>query len=53
MALVGDEERAGHSTVRGRASVDSETGANYFEIDENGKHTFVIKKMRTLITKTK
>lgn len=44
MALVGDEERAGYSTVTGTAAVDGETGANYFVPDENGRHKFVIKK---------
>ena len=43
MALIGDEEKAGYKTVRGRASVDAETGANHFEISENGNHVYVIK----------
>lgn len=44
MALVGDEEAAGYRTVRGMASVDEQTGANYFHPNANGTHKFVIKK---------
>ena len=44
MALVGDEEKAGYRTVSGKASVDENTGANYFLPDANGRHKFVIKK---------
>ena len=43
-ALIGDEDKAGYTTVRGTASVDPETGANKFMRDSNGKHSFVIKK---------
>ena len=44
MALVGDEESAGYETVKGRACLDSDTGANRFEKNSGGKHKFVIKK---------
>ena len=44
MALVGDEASAGYRTVRGKAAVDDQTGANYFVTNANGKHTFVVKK---------
>ena len=44
MALVGDEEAAGYRTVRGTASVDEHTGANYFNPSATGTHKFVIKK---------
>ena len=44
MALVGDEEKAGYDTVCGKATLDGETGANYFEVGENGPHKYVIKK---------
>lgn len=44
MALIGDEEKAGYDTVTGTASVDSETGANYFVRHQDGKHRFVVKK---------
>ena len=44
MALVGDEASAGYRTVRGKAAVDDQTGANYFVTSGNGKHTFVVKK---------
>lgn len=44
LALIGDEEKAGYDTVVGAATVDSETGANYFKRSSNGMHKFVIKK---------
>lgn len=44
MALVGDEEKAGYRTVSGTASVDDQTGANYFVSNVSGKHKYVIKK---------
>ena len=44
MALIGDEEAAGYRTVRGMASVDEQTGANYFNPNATGTHKFVIKK---------
>ena len=44
MALIGDEERAGYETVKGRAYLDPATGANHFEKNSEGKHKFVIKK---------
>lgn len=43
LALIGDEKRAGYSTVSGKASVDESTGANFFEKDINGQHKFVVK----------
>ena len=44
MALIGDEEKAGYDTVQGHATVDAETGANYFANTPDGLHTYVIKK---------
>lgn len=44
LALIGDEEAAGYDTVAGTASVDAESGANYFAKDPAGKHKFVVKK---------
>ena len=44
MAVIGDEEKAGYDTVCGRASLDAETGANYFAVSENGPHKYVTKK---------
>ena len=44
MAIIGDEESAGYTTVSGTATVDGATGANYFVPSPNGKHKFVIKK---------
>ena len=43
MALIGDEETAGYRMVNGTASVDEQTGANYFKTNGNGRHKFVIK----------
>ena len=43
MAIIGDEEKAGYKTVRGRASVDADTGANHFSESEEGRHAYVIK----------
>ena len=43
MALVGDEELAGYRTVSGTASVDEQTGANYFVPNVCGRHKFVLK----------
>lgn len=44
MALIGDEEKAGYVTVTGTASVDAETGANYFVKSADGKHKYVTKR---------
>ena len=44
MALIGDEAAAGYDTVIGTASVDAETGANYFVRDDKGNHRYVVKK---------
>ena len=44
MALIGDEEKAGYKTVTGTASVDAESGKNYFIRSDVGNHKFVIKK---------
>ena len=44
MALIGDEAQAGYDTVAGYASVDPETGRNYFAKDPAGPHRFVVKK---------
>jgi hypothetical protein len=44
LALIGDEEAAGYRCVRGKATVDAETGKNYFTDSENGTHCYVVKK---------
>jgi len=44
LSLIGDEEKAGYETVAGTASVDPQTGKNYFVRNDSGKHRFVIKK---------
>lgn len=43
LAVIGDAEKAGYDTVYGTASVDSETGRNYFTKGD-GMHCFVVKK---------
>lgn len=43
LALTGDAHAAGYETVVGRASVDPESGGNYFTPDENGSHAYVVK----------
>lgn len=43
LTLVGDEEKAGYTCVCGTASVDANTGKNYFVADENGAHKYVVK----------
>ena len=45
LAMIGDVEKAGYRSVKGRARVDSENGRNYFTEDENGAHEYVIKAM--------
>ena len=44
LALIGDEEAAGYTTVRGKASVEADTGRNHFSENANGSHAFVVKK---------
>lgn len=43
LALTGNEEQAGYSTVAGTAQVNPETGENNFVTDKNGSHLFVVK----------
>ena len=43
MALVGDEAAAGYKTVRGTASLNVESGQNFFAPSDSGLHRFVIK----------
>lgn len=43
LALTNDIEKAGYTAVRGTGRVDSQTGQNYFEESENGKHMYVVK----------
>ena len=44
LAVVGDEEKAGYDVVQGKAHVDADTGRNYFTVQENGPHQYVVKK---------
>ncbi len=44
LALVGDAEKAGYSTVSGNARVDAQTGQNYFIPAANGPHSYVVKQ---------
>lgn len=45
LALDGDEETAGYTCVRGRATVNSENGENSFCALRDGMHCYVVKKM--------
>ena len=42
MALCGDENKAGYNVVKGKASVDGESGKNYF-VEGDGDHAYVTK----------
>ena len=44
LALTGDTEKAGYTCIFGTASVDAQTGGNYFVCSRNGKHCYVVKK---------
>ena len=44
MALIGDEGTAGYDVVCGKATLDAETGENFFERYESGPHKFVVKR---------
>lgn len=44
LAMIGDEEKAGYSTVSINPSVNSDTGANTFEENPDSNRKFVIKK---------
>ena len=43
LALIGDEEKAGYRVVRGKASLDAQTGENHFEEMADGLHAYVVK----------
>lgn len=43
LALTGNCGQAGYDTVRGNASVDPETGLNYFAKSAHGRHCYVVK----------
>ncbi len=43
LALTGDEEKAGYTTITGKATLDRATGENHFAVDPNGLHKFVVK----------
>ena len=45
MACVGDVQKCGYRLVRGTASVDAQTGENFFDHDPNGKHRYVVKTL--------
>lgn len=42
LALTGDEEKAGYSTVTGKAELCAVTGENYFRIIPDGIHKYVV-----------
>jgi len=44
LAMIGDEQAAGYSVVRGRATVDAVSGENTFVPDPNGLHAYVVKE---------
>jgi len=44
MAINGDEEASGYDVVCGTASLDAETGKNYFKESADGLHKYVIRK---------
>ncbi len=43
LTVIGDEAAAGYDVVRGVATVDAATGANFFAPADNGPHAYVIK----------
>lgn len=47
LALVGNEAEAGYRIVQGRASVDAESGCNYFEASQDGLHGYVVRLQET------
>lgn len=44
LAMSGDPDAIGYDTVRGYATVDPKTGANFFREDANGPHRYVKKR---------
>ena len=44
LACINDEGEAGFDTVRGKASLEEETGYNHFDAYADGPHKYVIKK---------
>ncbi len=43
LAIIGDEGKAGYRVVRGRASVEADTGFNHFTESADGMHAYVVK----------
>jgi len=43
LALIGDEKKAGYDIVKGKASVSTEDGSNYFVKNDTGIQKYVIK----------
>jgi len=43
LAVIGDEQKAGYTAVRGTLHVDIDSGANHFTPSENGPHAYVVK----------
>ena len=44
MAILGDEEKAGYTCVKGTAQVNDRDGTNIFVKNEKGNHQYVVKK---------
>ncbi len=45
LAIIGDAAEAGYKLVRGKASVDPETGRNSFAVNDCGSHAYVVKAL--------
>jgi len=43
LAVIGNETEAGYGIKQGRASVDEESGRNYFETSKDGLHCYVVR----------
>ncbi len=44
LAIIGDEQKSGYSVVSGKSSVDAKTGENYFSVNSEGPHKYVVKQ---------
>jgi inosine-uridine nucleoside N-ribohydrolase len=43
LAVTGDPQKAGYNIVKGKASIEIDTGKNHFKEDPNGPHIYVTK----------
>lgn len=44
LAIIGNEQKAGYSVVKGKASVDAATGENSFSVCDDSLHSYVVKQ---------